>query len=135
MRFFLLLYAAWQVATVLCWGVPPAAPSNLILTAPAPTSLKLDWTDNATNETSFEISYRVGTSGAFLVLSGAGVVPAANSTTQSLTGGSSFTVWQFRIRAVVSTGPEFSDYSNIATVMQPGYRITKVGTPLPTTSI
>ncbi|MGV3719337.1 MAG: fibronectin type III domain-containing protein [Actinomycetota bacterium] len=39
--------------------LPPVAPSNLVVTVVSSTSLKLDWTDNSSNETSFKIQRKV----------------------------------------------------------------------------
>ena len=54
-----------SVTTPACPPAPPAAPTNLAAT-PSKTTVKLTWTDNATNENGFRI-YR-GTTAANLVL-------------------------------------------------------------------
>ncbi len=38
--------------------MPPAAPTNLLVSVAGPTSAALTWTDNASTETSFQVEYR-----------------------------------------------------------------------------
>ncbi len=44
-----------QVCETTVTPAPPAAPTNLKVTATSQTSLRLSWTDNATNETSYRV--------------------------------------------------------------------------------
>ena len=118
MRLFLLSCALLFVLGALpAWAAPPAAPSNVVLVAPYVSTLKLSWQDNSNNETGFEISYRVGTSGTFGVF---GTV-AANSTTLDLNGASPLITYQFQVRASLIPGPEYSAYAGPATATTPGF--------------
>ena len=117
MRLFLLSCALlFVVATLPASAAPPAAPSNVVLVAPYVSTLKLSWQDNSNNETGFEISYRVGTSGTFGVF---GTV-AANSTTLDLNGASPLITYQFQVRASLIPGPEYSAYAGPAPAARGG---------------
>ncbi len=85
----------------------PAAPSNL-LAAPAGSSVVLNWTDNATNETSQSIYYATAT-GAFTKVGDVN----ANITGTTLSG---FTGGSFRFYVNASNSAGTSANSNIATV-------------------
>ena len=86
---------------------PPAAPSNLTATATSTTSIRLNWTDNSSDEAEFRIEQRVGAS--FVDI---GFAPA-NSTTITVSGFSPGQTATFRIRARNGNGN--SGYSNEAT--------------------
>ena len=101
-----------------CLAAPPAAPGNLVATAPFVSVLKLNWQDNSSNENGFEISFRQGTTGPFSVLGNAG----ANTTSISLTGASAGITYQFQIRSFLNPGPEFSAYVGPATTTTPLWR-------------
>jgi hypothetical protein len=73
----------------------PSAPSNLQLSVVSDTQIDLSWTDNAANETGFEIE-RDGTVVASDV--------AADSESYSDTGLSSNTSYDYRVRAVNAAG-------------------------------
>lgn len=87
----------------------PAAPSALTATAASSSQINLSWTDNASNETNFELQQ--ATNSTF----SSGLVTttlAANTTTASATGLAASTTYYFRVRATNSAGA--SSYSNTA---------------------
>jgi subtilisin family serine protease/regulation of enolase protein 1 (concanavalin A-like superfamily) len=90
----------------------PAAPTALGGSASSATVVNLTWTDNANNETGFEIER--STDNVTFVASGTAAANATSATVTGLTGG---TTYRFRIRAVHATAA--SAYSNIATVATP----------------
>jgi hypothetical protein len=94
--------------TAACSTPPPAAPSNLIVTAASSTQINLTWTDNSNNETNFQIERSPdGTNGwTPLGTVGANVMSYANS---SLTCG---TTYYYRVQAFNTSGN--SAYSNVA---------------------
>lgn len=86
---------------------PPAAPSGLSATATSQSSIRLDWTDNSTNETSFKIERKVGA--VFVEIAS---VPAG-TVTFTETGLTPETAYTYRVLAVGDGGP--SGPSNEAT--------------------
>jgi cyclophilin family peptidyl-prolyl cis-trans isomerase len=98
-------------------AAPPAAPSNVTLTAPYVSRVRLTWQDNSDNETGFEISYRIGTSGAFTALSPL----AADRTSIDLSGAIPLTTYQFQVRSFINPGPEYSEYAGPATATATGF--------------
>lgn len=99
-------------------AAPPAAPSNVVLTAPYVSRVKLTWQDNSDNESGFEIAYRVGTTGAFTTLS---TVVVADRTSIELNGATPLTTYQFQVRSYLNPGPEYSEYAGPATATTPGF--------------
>jgi formylglycine-generating enzyme required for sulfatase activity len=87
--------ASSGVTTVATPAAPPSAPSNLQLSVVSDTQIDLSWTDNAANETGFEIE-RDGTVVASDV--------AADTESYSDTGLSSNTSYDYRVRAVNAAG-------------------------------
>ncbi len=87
----------------------PAAPSRLTGSAPAYNQITLNWVDNSSNETGFEIEYN-----GFASWSKVGDV-AANVTTYTRTG--SGIGGSYRVRAVNGRGP--SGYSNELAIQTP----------------
>lgn len=73
----------------------PTAPSALIFTFVSTSAISIAWTDNATNETSFEIERQVGF-GAFLAIGSVG----ANVTTYTDNTVTPNTLYTYRVRAV-----------------------------------
>lgn len=95
-------------------GSTPAAPSNLTATATSRSQVRLNWTDNSSNETGFKVEICTGASCTnFSQIGTAG----ANATTINVTGLSRSTTYRFRIRASNASGD--SAYSNIASATTP----------------
>lgn len=84
----------------------PTAPTNLTAQAISSSQVNLSWTDNAANETGFNIERKTGSSGTYAQI---GTV-AANAPSYSDTGLTASTAYYFRVRAFNSAGD--SDYSN-----------------------
>ncbi|HEY0009244.1 MAG TPA: fibronectin type III domain-containing protein, partial [Tepidisphaeraceae bacterium] len=81
--------------------LPPAAPSNLTVTATTSTSVALSWSDNATTETAYRIERRVSGTSAFTVLT-----PdlAANTTSFTDASRDEGVQYDYQVRAVNSAG-------------------------------
>lgn len=79
---------------------PPAAPSNLAVSATSGTQLNLTWTDNSNNEAGFKIYYRAGATGAFNYLDEV----AANHTTYMATSLNPGVDYWFYVVATNSAG-------------------------------
>jgi probable HAF family extracellular repeat protein len=93
--------------------VPPAtpiAPSALSATVLAPTRVRLNWTDNSTNETAFRIERSVGSQGTFTLLAQV----SANVTSYTNTNLKARTIYRYRVRASNAAGS--SAWSNTITV-------------------
>ncbi|MGE5552090.1 MAG: fibronectin type III domain-containing protein [Bacteroidota bacterium] len=86
----------------------PASPSDLFATVLSASSIRLIWTDNSTNETSFKIERSTSSSGGFTQIA----TVAANVVTYDATGLSPGTTYYFRVRASNTAGN--SGYSNTA---------------------
>jgi titin len=86
---------------------PPADPTGLAITQPvtSTTQLALTWTDNATNETAYEVE-RADNGGGFSKIADLG----ANTTGYTATGLSANNAYAFRVRAKNAGGN--SGYSN-----------------------
>lgn len=96
-----------DTASVMISEPVPAAPSGLTVTGSSSTSIRLQWTDNSTNETGFKLerSTTSATSGfTTITTTGANVTFYTNS---SLTGG---TRYYYRVKATNGAGD--SAYSN-----------------------
>jgi uncharacterized protein YxeA len=92
----------------------PTAPSNLLATAVSTSQINLTWTDNATNETGFQIERcRGATCTNFVQIATVG----PNVTTYANTGLNKGTAYRYRIRAYNASGT--SPYSNYATATTP----------------
>jgi fibronectin type 3 domain-containing protein len=85
----------------------PDAPTGLGAVA-ALNGITLNWTDNSSNETTFNIERRLGTAGAWSEIATVGAGVTTYRDTAVVPG----TVYNYRVRAVNNTGP--SSYSNIA---------------------
>ena len=88
----------------------PAAPTNLIAAVISRSQINLTWTDNATNESGFQIERcRGATCTNFTLIA----TVSANVTSFSNTGLSANTSYRYRVRAYNASGT--SAYSNIVT--------------------
>ena len=87
---------------------PPAAPSNLTVTATSPTQNALSWTANSSNQAAFLIERRAGTSGIYNLI--AQTSPSATTFVDS--GLNPKTEYFYRMRAIDAAG--VSAYSNQA---------------------
>lgn len=81
--------------------------------------LTLAWSDNSDDESGFEIYYRVGTTANFVSLGNAG----PNRTTVSFTGTAPSTIYEFKILAFKTPGPERSEQTGIASATTPAFVI------------
>jgi len=95
----------------------PAAPSNLQATATSASQINLTWTDNASNEDTFNVERCTGagcTNFAALTTLGPNVTSFAN------TGLSSNTAYRYRVYASNAVGPSgFSNEAGAMTLAQP----------------
>ncbi len=91
---------------------PPSKPSGATAIATATTKVRLNWTDNADNETDFHIERSATSATAgFSEITTVG----ANVKTYEDTGRSSNTQYWYRVRA--HNGSGYSAYSNVATAV------------------
>ncbi|OIN59329.1 fibronectin type III domain-containing protein [Arsenicibacter rosenii] len=86
---------------------PPAAPANLVATAVSSSQINLNWTDNATNETGFELERSTDGTNFTKI---ADLRP--DITTYQNTGLNPATRYYYRVRAINQGGQ--SAYSNVA---------------------
>jgi hypothetical protein len=84
-----------SVATAVTWAAPPAAPTNLTVTAVSSSQINLTWTDNSSSETAFAVWRRSDTSGGYARV--AVLVP--NSTSYSETGLAANSAYSYKVRA------------------------------------
>jgi len=90
----------------------PAAPSNLTSTAVSATEVRLNWSDNSSNETGFFIEAK--TTGNYLQVA----ETPANATSVTLGGASAGARYTFRVAAKNASGN--SGFSNESSVTTPG---------------
>lgn len=105
-------YSSKSNTLELTMADPPSKPSGATAIATATTKVRLNWTDNADNETDFHIE-RSATS-ATAGFSEIATV-SANVKTYEDTGRSSNTQYWYRVRA--HNGSGYSAYSNVATAV------------------
>jgi hypothetical protein len=107
-------YSDWSnTATVEFPSPVPAAPSGLSASALSPTSARLTWSDNSTNESGFEVYRRPSGSSSFTRI--ATTLPDVTSFSDGTLAAAS--AYDFRVRAV--NGSFVSGYSNVASVTTP----------------
>lgn len=101
-------------AFVTALAQPPAAPANLAVTPVSGTELDLSWTDNAYNETGYEV-WRSINSGAYTRIA---QLPA-NTASYMNAGLTQGTAYSYFVRAVDSAGSSDSNIVNAATPIPP----------------
>ncbi|HTD68262.1 MAG TPA: PA14 domain-containing protein, partial [Candidatus Limnocylindria bacterium] len=82
-------------ASVTTFPFPPSAPSALAATALSSTSIRINWMDNANNETGFKIERKTGAGGTYAQMATVG----ANVTTYTNVSLSAATTYYYRVRA------------------------------------
>ncbi|GIK67454.1 MAG: hypothetical protein BroJett018_52480 [Chloroflexota bacterium] len=101
-----------NVANATTSACPLAAPSDLTAAAHSQTSIRLNWTDNASDETNFGIERSPnGTTGWSQIGSTVANVASFTDTVYLACG----TTYHYRVRAYRSGDAIFSAYSNVAT--------------------
>ena len=98
----------------------PAAPTNLTFTGVTPTSMTLNWIDNATNEFGYAI-FRSTDNVNFTMVA----QTAANATSQIITGLTPSTNYFFRVNAVTE-GAVSSALTGNQTTLVPGNKLSVV---------
>jgi hypothetical protein len=104
-----------NTVTVTTLSAAPAAPTKLVATPLSATSVRLDWVDNANNETGFGVEATSPSSAGFASV---GAVVAANLTSTVIAGLAADTPYTFRVRAFGTSGN--SGYSNEASASTTG---------------
>lgn len=92
---------------------PPAAPTQLDANAVAHNQVDLTWSDNASDETNYEVQRAPGGSGSYSTIATLGT----GSSGYSDTSVSEQTSYDYRVRALKGVAP--SDFSNTASVTTP----------------
>ena len=108
MRFILGLLG---VAVLTSHAAPTNAPSNLTARFDIPTSFNLTWSDNSTDETSFEVFYRRGTTGNYTDISSR----PANATNNLIVAAGYGNTYQFVVAAVINNSLVASDTLTVTT--------------------
>jgi len=94
------------------YGQAPDALSNVSVTNPTATSLKVNFTDNTYDETNILIERKIGTGGSWVSLGGFGILNKTGNWYWNNTGLASKTTYCYRLKAVNAVGS--SPYSNEA---------------------
>jgi len=102
-----------NAATVSTPAAPPAAPTNVVATAVSDARVDVTWSDNAINETGFQIERRQAGVGTFSVVA---TQPANSRSAQDATV-AALTTYEYRVRAV--RGAILSEFSNLAVAGTP----------------
>jgi cyclophilin family peptidyl-prolyl cis-trans isomerase len=124
---WLVLFSVWVFLHSGAHAAVPGEPSAFKATAIAHNNVGLSWIDNATDETGFEIEYRVGVSTVYTAYDTAVLV---NSTSYSATFSSAAAgvALQFRVRAFNLTGAggarSYSNYSVAPQITMPPVAVT-----------
>ncbi len=115
MRSVALAASSTVVLASFAWAEPPSAPSDFTATVTSATSIRLEWVDNSSDETGFQIFQSVGINGTFSLL---GPVPP-NVVSASISNRTQSTTYRYLIRSFNSSGPEYSDFVGPVTVSTP----------------
>lgn len=101
-------------ATPTTGPAAPNAPTNLAATPVSSTQINLTWSDNSSNETSFEIERKAGAGGTYAVIATRPGDASTGADNYSNTGLSPNTAYFYRVRAVLNTVTPilYSNYSN-----------------------
>ncbi len=94
-----MMTQTYTADTTFVLPVIPSAPDGLTATAQTPSEVKLQWADNSTNETAFEIYRAVNNSNSYRLLA---IVNPGNGSTVNYTDNSLFanTNYAYQVRAV-----------------------------------
>lgn len=95
--------------------LPPDAPSALSTVATSASQINLTWTDNATNETGFQIERSLTSQNGFSLLA----TTATGITSYASTALSSNTTYYYRVRAVNAGGSSAYTSESSATTLSP----------------
>ncbi|HEY0550172.1 MAG TPA: PA14 domain-containing protein, partial [Verrucomicrobiae bacterium] len=111
----------------------PAAPSALVATTMATNQIRLNWTDNATNESGIKIERKTGAGGTYAQIATTG----ANVTTYTNTGLAANTQYYYRVRATNGAGDSaYSAEANATTLpFPPAAPSALAATPVSTSQI
>ena len=90
----------------------PEAPSNVSITNPTATSLRVNFTDNTYDETNILIERKTGISGSWISLGGFRILDKIGNWYWNNTGLASQTTYCYRLKAINAVGS--SPYSNEA---------------------
>ena len=93
-------------------GQAPEAPSNVSITNPTATSLRINFTDNTYDETNILIERKIGAGGSWVSLGGFGILDKIGNWYWNNTGLVSQTTYCYRLKAINAVGS--SPYSNEA---------------------
>jgi titin len=111
--------------------VAPNAPSELVATALSSTSVRLNWVDNASNESGFRVERATG-SGAFSLVATLG----ANTTTWTNGGLTPATTYRYRVRAYdAATESANSNEATATTAAPPAAPTSLSATALSSSSV
>jgi hypothetical protein len=91
-------------------NTPPTAPSNLSATATSSTQVNLSWSDNANNETGFQVERSVNGVSNWSVIS----TTTANTSRHLDLNLTALTTYFYRVRATNADG--YSEYTSVVTV-------------------
>ena len=90
----------FTLAAGFVWAATPNALSNLTATPLSATQIRLDWTDNSTDETKFYIERKTGAGGTYASIGNVG----ANITTYTSANLTQNTEYYYRVRAYNASG-------------------------------
>ena len=121
------VYSGYSNVSSATTGAPPAAPANLVATVLGADSIRLNWSDLASDEQYYRVERSID-GGNFTQVA----VVLANTTTWTNTGLAPATTYHYRVRA--STGSVYSGYSNTvaATTAAPPAAPTNLSATTPT---